>query len=177
VYACAFVFVFGPIILLPLINAFPGKGYSIPSGAMIPAIQTGDHIYMNTLRREPERGRIAVFTSPHDGEMEILMRVIAGAGDVVEIRAKHLYVNETLVQEPYVQFTRTTNPSQRDNFGPLQVPPGKFFALGDNRDQSYDSRYWGFADAARIRAQSGVIYWSRSSETGVRWSRMGRHVD
>jgi len=166
----------------------------VPSGAMLPTIQIGDHLVVNKLRygvhsplggrqtvqRRPlERDDIVLFTSPVDRKVDLIQRVIAIAGDTVEVRNKKLLINGEPVPDPHAAFTdpngRATVP--RDNFGPVTVPVGKFFVMGDNRDQSYDSRHWGFADTADVKGQAAFVYWSWNSQTHqMRWDRIGRSL-
>ena len=94
-------------------------------------------------------------------------------GDTVEIRKKKLHINGNPVPDPHANFTdkRMSDAPPRDNFGPVTVPQGKFFVMGDNRDQSYDSRYWGFADENAVKGQATFIYWS-----GWNFSRLGHMI-
>ena len=129
--------------------------------------------------RPVHRGDIVVFTSPVDHSTDLIKRVIAVAGDTVEIRAKRLFINGQETPDPHANFSepRVRSNVPRDNFGPVTVPPGKFFVMGDNRDQSYDSRYWGFADERDVKGQATFIYFSWNSQTdwlrAVRWDRFG----
>ncbi len=170
------------------------EAFWVPSGSMLPTIQIGDHLFVNKLAygmhlpfvgkevtqwRPLERGDIIVFTSPVDHKTDLIKRVIAVEGDRVEIRNKRLRINGTEVDDPHANFTdphvRDTAP--RDNFGPVTVPPGKFFVMGDNRDQSYDSRYWGVADATDVKGKAMFIYWSWNSQTHwLRWDRFGHFL-
>lgn len=184
------------ILVALLVRASVVEAFWVPSGSMLPTIQIGDHLFVNklayglhlplvdrelTIWRPLHRGDIVVFTSPIDHHTDLIKRVIAVAGDTVEIRDKHLYINGQEVPDPHAHFTdphiRPGVP--RDNFGPVKVPPGKFFVMGDNRDLSYDSRYWGFADVRDVKGQATFIYWSWNSQANwehkIRWDRFG-HV-
>jgi signal peptidase I len=181
------------VLVALLVRSSVVEAFWVPSGSMLPTIQIGDHLFVNKLAygmhlpfvgreiaqwRSLHRSDIIVFTSPVDTRIDLIKRVIAVAGDTVEIRNKHLIINGQEVPDPHANFTdpnvRTAVP--RDNFGPVTVPPGKFFVMGDNRDQSYDSRYWGFADESDVKGQATFIYWSWNSQTHwVRWDRFG-HV-
>ena len=170
------------------------EAFWVPSGSMLPTIQIGDHLFVNKLAygvhvpftslelahwRGLHRGDIIVFVSPVQRNMDLIKRVIAVAGDTVEIRSKTLYINGEAVPDPHATYTEPNvrNRAPRDNFGPVTVPPGKFFVMGDNRDQSYDSRYWGFADERDIKGQATFIYWSWNSQTHwVRWDRFGHFL-
>jgi signal peptidase I len=170
------------------------EAFWVPSGSMLPTIQIGDHLFVNKLAygmhlpfigrelaqwRSLQRNDIVVFTSPVDRSIDLIKRVVAVAGDSVEVRNKKLFINGEAVPDSHATFTdpkgHTAVP--RDNFGPVTVPPGKFFVMGDNRDQSYDSRYWGFADEADVKGQATFIYWSWNSRTHwVRWDRFGHFL-
>ncbi len=170
------------------------EAFWVPSGSMLPTIQIGDHLFVNKLAYgmhlpfiEHEvtqwsplhRSDVVVFTSPIDRRIDLIKRVIAVAGDSVEVRDKHLYINGEMVPDPHATFTdaRSRDSTPRDHFGPVTVPPGKFFVMGDNRDQSYDSRYWGFADERDVKGQATFIYWSWDSQRHwVRWDRFGHFI-
>lgn len=184
---------FVAVVVALLVRSSVVEAFWVPSGSMLPTIQIGDHLFVNKLAygmhlpfvgkevaqwRPLQRDDIVVFTSPVDHKTDLIKRVIAVEGDTVEIRNKRLYINGQEVPDPHANFTdphvRDTAP--RDKFGPVTVPPGKFFVMGDNRDQSYDSRYWGFADASDVKGKATFIYWSWNSQTHwLRWDRFG-HV-
>ena len=165
------------------------QAFWVPSGSMLPTIQIGDHIFVNKLAyavhlpligyelfsvREPARGEVVVFVSPVDHSTDLIKRIVAVAGDSVEIRNKQLYINGQLVTDPHAYFEdRQISPNgPRDNYGPMTVPEGKFFVLGDNRDKSYDSRFWGFADTKDVKGRATFVYWSWDKER--KWPRFGR---
>lgn len=109
---------------------------------------------------------------------DFIKRVIGLPGDVIEIRAKRVYVNGRMLEEEYVRFRdqqRLIRP--RDALGPMTVPENKFFVLGDNRDESLDSRFWGFVDRERIKGKAWRIYWSWEQGGGPRWDRIGMAVE
>jgi signal peptidase I len=156
----------------------------------------------------PRRGAVIVFAYPKNPELNYVKRVIGVAGDTVEMRVGLVLVNGAPLVEPYVQrvdpgrdvydpefnwqreylvggpdAARNYRPS-RDTWGPLVVPPGKFFVLGDNRDNSADSRYWGFVEAKAVKGRPLVVYFSYDREapdalpwlTDIRWHRLGSVV-
>ncbi|HVO22054.1 MAG TPA: signal peptidase I [Candidatus Margulisiibacteriota bacterium] len=184
---------FVAIVVALLVRSSVVEAFWVPSGSMLPTIQIGDHLFVNKLAygmhlpfvgkeiaqwRPLQRDDIVVFTSPVDHKTDLIKRVIAVEGDTVEIRNKHLYINGQEVPDPHANFTdpHVKDTTPRDKFGPVTVPPGKFFVMGDNRDQSYDSRYWGFADASDVKGKATFIYWSWNSQTHwLRWDRFG-HV-
>lgn len=184
------------LILALIIRAYIVQAFKIPSGSMIPTLLIGDHILVNKFLygtkipftdtkilefRKPEKGDIIVFKYPENPEKDFIKRVIATAGDTVEERNKIVYVNGHPRTEPYVQHSdmniRAGSRDPRDNFGPITIPPDKVFVMGDNRDQSYDSRYWGFVDRKSIRGKALLIYWSWNPENWVRWNRTGRLIE
>jgi len=167
------------IIIALAVRSSVVQAFWVPSGSMLPTIQIGDHIFVNKLAytvrlplvgtpltaiSPPQRGDIVVFIHPRDRNTDLIKRVIAVAGDTVEIRNKKLFVNGELVEDTHAHFTETKFDPRRDNMAKETVPPGKFFVLGDNRDRSMDSRYWGFANVADIKGKATFVYWSRDSE-------------
>jgi len=185
------------ILIAVFIRTFIVQAFKIPSGSMKPTLEIGDHILVNKLSYgvkipylrktmiptgEPKRGDIAVFIYPVDKSKDFIKRVIGVGGDVVEIRNKKVFVNGTAIGDPYavhneeVIFPKSIQP--RDNFGPVKVPEGTIFAMGDNRDQSYDSRFWGFVKLEDVIGKAFIIYWSWDSDDfSPRWSRIGRMLN
>ena len=156
----------------------------------------------------PTRGDVVVFLPPHDPHKNYVKRIVGVPGDTLEMRDKVLLRNGVRQDEPYARHTdplgdqadpkmlwqldftldktltwRTYHPS-RDNWGPLVVPSGKFFALGDNRDRSEDSRYWGFLDQGAVKGRPMFVYYSFENDitrpltwlTSVRWDRIGEII-
>ncbi|MDE2321999.1 MAG: signal peptidase I [candidate division NC10 bacterium] len=172
------------IILALVVRTFVVQAFKIPSGSMLQTLQVGDHILVNKFLfwfTEPQHGDIIVFKYPQDEERDFIKRVIALPGEKVEIRAKQVYINDKPLTEPYaIHLDPATieNPgSPRDSFGPVVVAPGHLFMMGDNRDYSMDSRFWGFLDMKKIRGKAFMIYWSWDSEHfRPRWERIGMLV-
>ena len=179
------------LILAMLIRTFIIQAFKIPSGSMIPTLLVGDHILVNKflygtkipfsgkqvfMFKKPERGDIIVFKYPEDPSKDFIKRVAAAEGDVIESKNKIIYVNGNKVNEPYARHTdssmRPMGIEPRDNFGPVIVPKNKYFVMGDNRDQSYDSRYWGYVDIKAVKGKALILYWSWDSEKS--WVRFGR---
>lgn len=180
------------LLLALFIRSFIVQAFKIPSGSMLPTLQIGDHILVNKflygLRlpypfekvivqwRQPRQGDVIVFIYPRDRTKDFIKRVIAVEGDTVEIRHKQVYVNGTKLEIPQATFADEDReiPGLRDNFGPITVPPHKLFVMGDNRDRSHDSRFWGFADLDDVKGKAFLIYWSWDGEDRwVRWERLG----
>jgi signal peptidase I len=164
---------------------YPYKSYKIPAGSMYPALYVGDHIIVDMKcyeAREPQRGDVVIFRYPENREKDFIKRIIAVGGDVIEGRERVIYLNGSALDEPYVRFDdkfiKPRGNDPRDNFGPLAVPENKYFMMGDRRDQSYDSRYWGFVDAEDIRGKALYIYFSLDKERdAVRFERIGKSVN
>jgi signal peptidase I len=185
------------ILIAVFIRTFIVQAFKIPSGSMKPTLEIGDHILVNKLSYgikipylrktliptgEPNRGDIAVFIYPVDKSKDFIKRVIGVGGDVVEIRNKKVFVNNTVISDSYavhneeVIFPKSIQP--RDNFGPVKVPEGTIFVMGDNRDQSYDSRFWGFVRLEDVVGKAFIIYWSWDSDDfSPRWNRIGKMLN
>ena len=187
------------IILALFIRTFVVQAFKIPSGSMIPTLTIGDHIlvtkFLYSIKMpfwdtivvrfsEPQRGDIIVFKFPEDESKDFIKRVVGLPGDKVEIRSKRVWINEELLPESYTQHVDpNTLPHQvqpRDNLGPLTVPPESYFVMGDNRDQSLDSRFWGFVKLPKIKGKAFLIYWSWNGQgplaKWVRWERLGKAI-
>lgn len=181
------------LILAMLIRAYIIQAFKIPSGSMTPTLLIGDHILVNKflygtkipfsgkrvfMFKKPERGDIIVFKCPENPSKDFIKRVVAVEGDVIESKNKMIHVNGSKVNEPYARHTdssmRPMGIEPRDNFGPVIVPKNKYFVMGDNRDQSYDSRYWGYVDIKDVKGKALILYWSWDSEKNwVRFRRIG----
>lgn len=145
------------------------KAYTNPSGSMLPTLLVRDNIVVDLnyyRKRTPQKGDIVVFKYPEDPSREFIKRVIATENDVIESRDKAIYINGSTISEPYIQHVdkEIKANDKRDNFGPLSVPKGKVFVMGDNRDQSYDSRFWGYVDNTQIRGKVLYFYWSKQRD-------------
>lgn len=160
------------------------QAFKIPSGSMLPTLQIGDHLLVNKVLygpripytagrlfrlRAPKRGDIVVFAFPQDDSKDFIKRVIGEPGDEIQVRDKAVYVNGRPLRDPWgVHDDPTVFPEgyeKRDNFGPVKVPAGQYFVMGDNRDHSLDSRFWGFVEDARIRGKAFILYWSWDSKS------------
>ena len=151
-----------------ILRIFVVSAYRVTSGSMEDTLFHGDYIFVNKLAykyREPKAGDIVVFEYPLNRERSYIKRVVALPGQTVEVVDKALYV-DGLLAEIFPDSKNTDNAilaaelSNRDNFGPVQVPPGHFFMMGDNRDESQDSRFWGFVGEDLIKGKAIIIYWS-----------------
>lgn len=176
------------IFIAVVIRSFVVQPYVIPSESMLDALQIGDRLFVTKFSYgihlpfveeeifstgEPEHGDIIVFPFPQDKSQDYIKRVVGLPGDVIEIRNKQLIRNGEAVQEEYAIHKDPNNFYRRDNMPPLTVPPGKVFVLGDNRDYSMDSRFWGFVDKNTIHGKALLIYWSSTRFVDVKWDRIG----
>jgi signal peptidase I len=167
------------LILVLIIRAYVIQAFKIPTGSMAGTLQIGDHLLINKFLygttlpffnkkvlvfSDPERGEIVVFKHPEDSKKDFIKRIIAVGGDTIEGRDKMLFLNGKRLYENFVRHSdKNVIPGSlepRDNFGPVTVPEGKYFVMGDNRDYSYDSRFWGFVDRDDIKGKALIIYWS-----------------
>ena len=188
------------ILLALLIRAFVIQAFKIPSGSMKPTLQIGDHILVNKFiygiklkvpfttinftlipTSSPKRNDVAVFIYPEDPKKDFIKRVIGLPGDRLEVINKKVYINNQSLEDPYGFHTdlKIYSPfeQKRDNIGPIQVPPGHYFVMGDNRDESYDSRFWGFVSEKELIGRAFIIYWSWDrTRFGVRWERLGKLI-
>lgn len=172
------------LILATVIRTFVIQAFKIPSGSMLETLQLKDHLFVNkfiygthipfTERkiipvRSVRRGDVFVFKYPEDPKKDYVKRCVGVPGDKIEVKDKVLYLNDQPQQESYVIHTDNRifpnhpdippNYRYRDNFGPIVVPEGKYFAMGDNRDNSWDSRFWGYVPEENIRGKAWFIYW------------------
>ena len=146
-------------VLAFLIRAFVVQGFWIPSGSMEPSLQIGDRLLAHKFFNV-DRGDVFVFKYPLDPEKDYVKRVIGLPGDVIRVEDKRVYVNGELLDEPYVVHRDTLIRSDvRDQYGPVTVPPDSLFVMGDNRDSSADSRYWGFVPEENLVGEAFIVYW------------------
>lgn len=180
------------LILALIVMTFVIQAFKIPSGSMIPTLKVGDHIFVlkfiygvkipfsDTIlihTWQPKHGDVVVFKYPRDEKTDFVKRLIGEPGDTIEIKNKQLFVNGEAMKEPYIIHSDTAILQDRDNFGPITVPEGKYFMMGDNRDQSLDSRFWGFVSENKLKGKAFIIYWSwDGKDEWVRWNRIGKFI-
>ncbi len=182
------------LLIAAFIISFVVQAFKIPSGSMLPTLLIGDHLLVNKfiygvkiplLRKtiipitDPQRGDIVVFIYPQDRSKDFIKRVIGTAGDKIEMKKKKLFLNDQAYTDTFGVYTDASiYPAEmqpRDNFGPVIVPKNSLFVMGDNRDHSLDSRFWGFVDLRDVQGKAWILYWSwDSDENNVRWNRLGK---
>jgi signal peptidase I len=178
------------VVLTVVIRGLVVQAFRIPSGSMEDTLLTGDFLFVNKMVygseidigfgdyrlfhyrfpaiRRPQRGDVIVFRFPEDPGRDFIKRCVATEGQRVEVRDKVLYVDGTRLEEPYVThkdpriFPRGS--IARDNFGPIVVPRGHIFMMGDNRDNSHDSRFWGPLPNDLVKGEAMILYWSWDGE-------------
>jgi signal peptidase I len=180
------------VFIALFIRAFFVQAYKIPSGSMEPTLLVGDHLLVLKCAygiriplvgkylveySSPKRGDIIVFVYPRDPKKDFIKRVMALPGESVQIIGRTIYINGKPIRDPWGVWSE--NDLLRGNFGPVTVPQGHYFVLGDNRDNSMDSRYWGFVPKSNILGKALIIYWSWNGEAEnlwekIRWLRIGK---
>ncbi len=181
------------LFLALFIRTFIVQAFKIPSESMLQTLLVGDHLLVTKFSygikvpftnsyllegSDPEYGDVVVFEYPKDPSLDYIKRVIGKPGDVIEVRNKQLFRNGQPVKEEYIRHSDPTGVyPTRDNFGPYTVPEGEYFMLGDNRDNSQDSRFWGSVKKSAMRGKAWRIYWSANGLDNIRLNRFGKAVE
>ena len=195
------------VVLALFMRTFVVQAFKIPTGSMEPNLLIGDHLLVNKFVFAPtlssaertllpmtdiRRGDIVVFKYPEDPERDFIKRVIGLSGETIELKDRQIRVNGRAIQEPYAHYLprpagsaggEVTTGDVRERYGPVVVPAGSVFVMGDNRDNSQDSRYWGFLPKENIKGKALMIYWSFDSSEGglnlftqTRWARILQQI-
>jgi signal peptidase I len=195
------------VILALFIRTFVVQAFKIPTGSMEPNLLVGDHLLVNKFVfaptasaaeravlpiRDVRRGDIVVFKYPEEPDRDFIKRIIGLPGETIEVKGRQVLVDGRALDEPYAHFLLPHDGSEgatfdvREHYGPVTVPDGHLFAMGDNRDNSQDSRYWGFLPMHYVKGRALMIYWSWDVPegeggglsslarffSGTRWSRL-----
>ncbi len=183
------------LLIALFVRAFVVQAFKIPSESMKPTLLVGDHILVNKFIygiripllgnkvfrfSTPRRGDVIVFIFPVDRSKDFIKRAIGLPGDTVEVRDRKIYINDQMIEDPWGVYA-SWGPRAPDPYGPKKVPPGSLFVLGDNRDNSQDSRYWGFVPLDDVLGKAFIMYWSwdwggSSILSKVRWKRIGQLI-
>jgi signal peptidase I len=177
------------LVITMVLRAFVIQAFRIPSESMLNTLLVGDFLFVNKFEygpklpfthtrlpgiRQPRRGDVIVFQYPQDPTKDFIKRCIGTPGDVVEVSGTHVIVNGDTLVEPYARFE--DQPWHKDQ-PPLKIPPHQYFMMGDNRDNSNDSRYWGTVDMDLVKGRAMFIYWSWNPERfQPRWERLFRVI-
>lgn len=185
------------ILLALVIRTFIVQAFKIPSGSMEDTLAIGDHILVSKFIygskipftdsrilkfRDPRQGDVIVFEYPEDPSKDFIKRVVGLPGDTVEVKDKKVYVNGKHYVNPHEvhkeeeMIPKEANP--RDTKAPVTVPAGSYFVMGDNRDRSYDSRFWGYVSMDKIKGLAFIKYWSWDKDKfRVRFDSIGNLID
>jgi len=180
------------VVLALFVRTFVFQAFKIPTGSMEPNLLIGDHLIVNKMIFAPSatglerallptrairRGDVVVFKYPEAPERDFIKRVIGLPGDRLELRNKVLHINDERLDEPWAHYATAASADAfgasgdlREFYGPVTVPAGQYFMMGDNRDNSEDSRYWGFLPSNYVKGKALFIYFSFDS--GLRWERL-----
>ncbi len=193
------------VILALFVRTFIFQAFKIPTGSMKPNLLVGDHLLVNKFMfaptasalekavlpmRDIQRGDILVFKFPEEPERDFIKRTIGLPGDTVELKNQTILINGQPLAEPYAHYlfppaddTQTDSFDIRRKYGPVTVPEGHYFMMGDNRDDSQDSRFWGFLPAHYVKGRALFIYWSfdvpddgTSAGFAPRWGRLFHQI-
>ncbi len=182
------------VILALFIRTFIVQAFKIPSGSMEPTLLIGDHLLVNKFIygitipftdkkmfefKKPKQNDVIVFKYPLEPKKDFIKRVIGTEGDKILIKNKKIFINGTRYKDNKgVYADRNLVRGPRDNFGPVIVPSNSLFVMGDNRDNSHDSRFWGFLDVNEVRGKAFIIYWSWGSFLkDIKWKRIGKIIN
>jgi signal peptidase I len=174
------------VVIATVVRTFLIAPFKIPSGSMYPTIEIGDHIFatmfdygipvpftdVKLARREIARGDIVIFPFPSDPDVDYIKRVVGRGGETVALKEDRVYIDDKPLDEPYAWYdpqvvnARKLNGQSPPDFGPVRVPPGKLFVMGDNRYNSSDSRFWGFVDEQTVKGRGWIIYFSHDPNQG-----------
>ncbi len=187
------------VLLALVIRTLVVQAFTIPSGSMMDTLLVGDYILVNKFLygpevpltdarlpglRDPRRGDIIVFKYPQDEKRDFIKRIVAGPGETVQIKGGQVFVDGHALREPYIKRTEGALPPGAQAYcgyaygcEPTLVPPSSYFVMGDNRDNSQDSRYWGFVRREKIKGKAFLIYWSWDSDRHwLRWWRLANYI-
>ena len=189
------------VVLALFVRTFVVQAFKIPTGSMENNLLIGDHLLVNKFIHGPaptsleramlpigtiRRGDVLVFKYPQEPDRDFIKRVIGLPGESLEVREKKVYINGTALDEPYAHylspasegsaFHEVTSFDVRERYGPVTVPAGHYFMMGDNRDNSQDSRYWGFLPRENIKGKAVLIYWSYEAESQYQEEGVGAAV-
>ena len=179
------------LLLALLIRTFCVQAFQIPSESMLPTLVVGDRLLVNKFLygvkwpfthtyifkgSEPQRNDVIVFQYPRNPDIDYIKRIVGVPGDVIEVRNKQLIRNGQPVDEPFIRHSDRRVEPVRDNFGPVKVPEGQYFVMGDNRDNSQDSRFWGFVERSAIHGKAWRIYWSSTRVVDLKLDRLGKAI-
>ena len=179
------------VVVATIVRTYFFAPFQIPSGSMLPTIQIGDHIFasmytygspipftdIKLFKKPVKRGDIVIFPYPQDPSIDYIKRAVGLPGETLEIRNDQVFINGESLDEPYAYFEPNERKSRQaqgleaaapsSRYGPVKIPQGKLFAMGDNRYNSADSRFWGFVNIDTITGKGQIIYWSHDPDESI----------
>jgi signal peptidase I len=184
------------LVIAIVIQTFFVQAFKLSSESMEPTLEIGDYLLVNKFAygieipftslhlfplKSPHRGDVIVFIYPLEPDKDFVKRVIGVEGDTVRIANKKLYINGVEIPDTHAVYRENTillgDVQELADFGPVTVPNGDLFVLGDNRDESFDSRFWGFVPSKDVLGKVFAICWSWNSQgSKVRWKRLGHRI-
>jgi signal peptidase I len=181
------------VLLALFIRTFVVQAFKIPSGSMIPTLLIGDHILVNKFIygpripythyhlfsfKRPQRREVVVFLEPAEREKDFIKRVIGLPGETIQVVDRRVYINgKPLDEKQYAYFSNPSYGRELDNFGPVNIPENSYFMMGDNRENSSDSRVWGPVPFHLIKGKAFLIYWSWDGPNRrIQWGRLGHII-
>jgi signal peptidase I len=188
------------VLIALFIRAFIVQAFKIPSSSMEPTLLVGDHLLVNKFIygvripysdnifgkskkffewKKPQRGDVIVFIFPKDRSKDFIKRVVGTEGEKVAIIHNKIYINDKMIDDPWGDFRMPR--SSIEEYGPVKVPEGFLFVMGDNRDNSQDSRFWGFVNINEVKGKAFIVYFSWDSNAQkllnmIRWDRFGKRI-
>jgi signal peptidase I len=188
------------VLIALFIRAFIVQAFKIPSSSMEPTLLVGDHLLVNKFIygvripysdnifgkskkffewKKPQRGDVIVFIFPKDRSKDFIKRVVGTEGEKVAIIHNKIYINDKMIDDPWGDFRMPR--SSIEEYGPVKVPEGFLFVMGDNRDNSQDSRFWGFVNINEVKGKAFIVYFSWDSNAQkllnmIRWTRFGKRI-
>jgi len=166
-YIYLVIFLINGFVIQPVVSSAIKKNivkaYKFPSISMEPTLFPGDYFIVNMRcykSEKPKRGDIIIFEFPIDPSKDFIKRVIATEGEKVEIIENRIYINDKLIDDPWGHFVTRSFLQRMEDFGPVVVPKDCLFVLGDNRDNSEDSRFWGFVNVKKVKGKALYLYWA-----------------
>lgn len=153
--------------LFDLHDLLPVRAFRMPASSMVPALEIGDHFIARMkpyVDSSPKRGDIVIFPFPEDRSKDFVMRVVGLPGERIQIKDKVVFIDDRVLDDPWGSHEHrrilSRDDAPRDNFGPVDIPKGEVFVMGDNRNFAFDSRFWGNVEIKEIRGRALFFYWS-----------------
>ncbi len=170
------------LLLAFVVRTYVVQAFKIPSESMVSTLLIGDHLLVDKLRyrySDPQRGDIVVFQYPRNPEVDFVKRIVGLPGETLEVKGETVYVDGKALDEPYARWDPTPfSLGKAYRYPKVAIPAGSYFMMGDNRNHSQDSRYWGALPRELMHGKAFLIHWSwNNGGWGVRWGRLGHLLE